>query len=129
HDPLFHARRNTPLSAAIAKRANAHFDGEHDEDYVTVRRLLRRIGGAEYEGFVLHALSSDDLSTAYAGITNSIFCPTKVIVARLAELLEMGVSADDDDTTLLDLWRMLLAIDPATWRPRLLALLGSADEK
>ena len=128
HDPLFYARRNTPLSAAVAKRAIAHFDGEHDEDYVAERRLLRRIGGAEYEGFVLHALSPDDLSTAHTGITLSIFCPTKVVVARLAELLEIGISADKENTPLLDLWRMLLAIDRATWRPRLLALLGSEDE-
>ncbi|HEY1605671.1 MAG TPA: hypothetical protein VGF77_08730 [Allosphingosinicella sp.] len=129
HDPLFEARRNTVLSAAITKRAIAHFDGTRDDDYVAVRRLLRRIGGAEYERLVLHALSPENLGKAHSGITTSIFCPTVAVVARLGKLVDVGVTPDRSDEALLDLWRMLLAIDPANWRPRLLALLQSDDEK
>ncbi|MDX8525912.1 hypothetical protein RFM68_15495 [Mesorhizobium sp. MSK_1335] len=129
HDSLFEARRNTALSAAIAKRAIAHFDGTHDDDDVAVRRLLRRIGGAEYERLVIHALSPEDLGRAHSGITSSIFCPTDTVVARLEKLVEVGVTPDGNDDALLDLWRMLLAIDPATWRPRLLALLLSDDQR
>ncbi|TPG39769.1 hypothetical protein EAH79_13810 [Sphingomonas koreensis] len=129
HDPLFEASRNTALSAALLKRAIAHFDGSHDDDYIAVRRLLRRIGGAEYERLVLHALSPDDLGKAHTGITSSIFCPTPAVISRLGELVEVGVSPDKSDNALLDLWRMLLALDAATWRPRLLGLLKSDDEK
>jgi hypothetical protein len=35
-------------------------------------------------------LSRDDLSAAHAGITGSIFCPTKVVVARLAGLRKVS---------------------------------------
>lgn len=129
HNVLFEARRSTALSAALLKRAIAHFDGLRDDDYIAIRRLLRRIGGAQYEQLVLHALTSDDLGKAHTGIITSIFCPTPAVISRLGHLVAVGVTPDKSDDALLDLWRMLLGLDPATWRPRLLALLHSNDEK
>ena len=128
HGALFEARRNTVLSKTVLARAIGHFDGTHDQNYISVRRLLRRIGGDEYEKLVLHALSSDELSKAHTGITTSIFAPTEAVVARLTHLAEHGISEGNDDTARLDLWRTLLALDPTTWRPKLLALLGSSAE-
>lgn len=127
HDALFHARRDTPLAERLARRARAHFDGTHDPDHVAVRRIVRRIGGAEYEALILHALSPDALDAAHTGIAMSIVMPSPAVVLRLAWLVADGIRGETDKALLL-LWRTLLNIDPATWRPRLLALLDSDPE-
>lgn len=129
YDRVFEARRNTALSAAIIKRAIAHFEGSHDDDYIAVRRLLRRIGSVEFERLVLHALSLEGLDKAHIGITACIFCPTPAVIARLEDLVGGAVSPAGGDEALLDLWRMLLALDTATWRPHLHGLLQSDLEK
>ncbi len=128
NDGVFQARQGTRLAAALRLRAIAHFDAEKDEHYVAVRRLLRRIGGSDYEALILHALSPDDIALAHTGIISAIFAPSPAVVDRLTWLAGNGTHSGKDDGPLLSLWRVLLALDPDSWRPRLVALLASDVE-
>ncbi|MEI9852264.1 MAG: hypothetical protein WDN24_17015 [Sphingomonas sp.] len=129
HDPLFQARRDTSLPTKLRKRAITHFDGVHDDCLVAVCRLLRRIGGGEYEAVVLHALSPDEIGHARTGINFAMFAATPAILERLRWLAKNGSHTGKDDGPLLDLWRTLLALAPDVWRPELIALLESEAER
>ncbi len=124
-DGSFAAYRNTALSNRLFARACEHLDGARDEHYVSVRRLLRRIGGAEYEALILHALSPDDLDQTRTGILSSIFTPSPAVMAQLEHLAVHGFGEAGDDGARRDLWRVLLALDPERWHPRLIALLAA----
>jgi hypothetical protein len=126
NDPVFQQRQGTLLSRALLERGIAHVD---DRDHVPVRRLLRRIGGAEYEALVLHYLSPDDLKSAHPGIITAVFCPTRAVVDRLSWLANHGAEDDIDDEPRLDLWKTLLALSPTQWNPSLRSLLESDDER
>ncbi|MBB6428045.1 hypothetical protein [Sphingopyxis sp. JAI128] len=129
HDGLFEAYRGSELAARLCARAIDHVDGRKDDRQVAVRRLLRRIGGADYERLLLHTLSHDDLGKSRAGIAMSIFAPTAPVVSRLEELTAVGTSEGDAIEVRLSLWRVLLALDPERWRPRLMGLTKSEAEE
>jgi hypothetical protein len=129
HDPLFEAYRGSDFAARICARAMDHVNRNSDERQVAVRRILRRIGGSDYESLVLHTLSHDDLGKSRAGIAMSIFAPTPPVVARLEELTSVGTSEGDATEVRLSLWRVLLAVEPERWRPRLMALTKRDTEE
>lgn len=128
NDACFHARRGSKLSAGLLSRIRAHVDGERDRQCVDASRLLRRIGGTEYELALLHALRFEDLEQASSGIVESVTCPTDAIATRLSEFAIGAAAHGRSDEIILDIWRALIAIRPAEWLPRLRALAESVDE-
>lgn len=122
HDELFTAWRQTPLAGLIFERASSHLSGDHDEHYVSVRRLLRRIGGSHYAA-LLSSMLDRPLGQCLSGIRSSLLAPTPEVTARLERLAD-DWDAECDDEVRIELWRTLWAISPQRWYPRVVALLA-----
>jgi hypothetical protein len=123
HDELFAFWRETPLAGRILERARSHISGDHDDHYVSVRRLLRRIGGSHYAALV-HSMLDRPLGLCLTGIRSSLFAPTPEVTARLESLAD-DWDAECEDEVRIELWRALWAIDPERWYPRVIALLAA----
>ena len=132
HVATFASFRHTALSKSLVQYAEtrrAAIGGRFDVDETYTRscRLLRLIGGPVYEAFILRALEPAELGQAHPGILLSQSCDMPAVVTRLEELAQLDVSSEDY-APVIDVWRSLLALSPARWRPRLLDLLDGPDE-
>lgn len=125
HDPLFAESRDRPLARKLLDRSLAHAAGGYDEQYVEVRRLLRRIGGERYE-VLLMTLLDRPLNNALGGIRSMLFAPSAARLARLEALADDWDTVCDDEVR-IELWRALLALAPERWYPRVVDLLAETD--
>lgn len=126
HGPAFARWRSTRLSNSLKRRAVAHLDGVNDPDHDLVERTLHRIGGEEHRSVVLRRLSLKPVSALRRALIASLALPREAAIKALSARLENELD-DESGALRLEIWRLLLAIDYAAWRPKLSALLESPD--
>lgn len=125
HSDAFIRWQISPLAGQVLERATSQLAGDHDEHAVSVRRLLRRIGGPAYETLLLRMLDRP-LGQCLTGIRSSMFAPTPEVVNRLEALVQDWTTECEDEVR-IELWRTLWGIDAERWYPHVLALLEEDD--
>lgn len=121
---IFEHWRESSLAAQLLDYASS--TGDDGLDLAgACRRVLRRIGGERYAAF-LEQLLAVPLDKALDGIHSSVFQPSTSILKRLESFADNWDTPCDSDVR-IELWRALLALHPARWYPRTVALLAEKD--
>ena len=127
HDGEFALWRDSALARRLRKRAMEPPRPGGDDEVIAVRRLLRRIGGPEYEALLLDWLDRP-VSQCLNGIRWAPLAPCPAIQARLESLAEDWDSPCEDEVR-IELWRTLWGMDPERWVPRVLELLAASEDE
>lgn len=125
-DETFHSMRGSRLASSLRIRLEGHALGAQNPLADEIWTLLLRIGGEDFETYVINLLDGSVEHRGY-GVGSAVFTPTSGVVDRLA------VMAADWSTAYAEIlrkaiWRILVGLDPDIWYPRMLALLTASTD-
>lgn len=126
HAALLAASKYQPLVARLKSHALQLAGQVGDETFEAIMVLLRRCRVPAYEHIVLDLLSRSDKSLR-AGVAAAYFAPAPKVIARLEDLAD-DWSLPLKDPIRIDVWEALLALAPARWQTRTVALLAESAE-
>lgn len=120
-DETFHTMRDSRLAGNLRIRLEGHAHGAQNPLAGEIWTLLLRIGGAEFESYVINMLDGPVDHRGF-GVGSVVFTSTAGVMDRLGEMAG-DWSATYPESLRKAIWRILVVLDPNNWYPRMLALL------
>lgn len=125
-DETFHAMQRSRLAINLRIRLEGHAQGAQDPLADEIWSLLLRIGGEEFEAYVINLLDGPVEHRGF-GVGSAVFTPTLRVINRLEAM------AVDWITTYAEplrkaVWRLLVVLNPNDWYRRMLALLTAETD-
>ncbi len=126
-DVTFHTMRGTNLAAKLRLLLKDHAAGAQNEFSVEMWNLLLRIGGEEFEAYVVDLLEGPVEWRAH-GVNSAIYSLTCDVVAKL-ETMAFDWKTPYELPTRKKIWRILISHQSNLWYPRMIGLLHEVDEQ
>jgi hypothetical protein len=125
-DETFHATRGSRLVSHLRIRLEGHARGAQNPLADEIWTLLLRIGGEDFEAYVINLLDGDVEHRGF-GVGSAVFAPTPGVINRL-EAMAVDWLAAYPEPTRKAIWRILVVLDPDKWYPPMLALLTAETD-
>lgn len=125
-DKAFHAMRGSSLARNLRIRLEGHARGEQNPLVKEIWTLLLRIGGEDFESYVINLLDGPVDNRGF-GVGSAVFTPTSGVMDRI-EAMAVDWSTPYAEELRKAVWRILVGLKPDIWYPRMLALLTASTD-